>query len=60
MIPPAEIFPGFVDLQVNGYLGLGFTDPDLEGDDIIAIASALKKKGVCGFLAAMISSSMET
>lgn len=59
MNPPAERFPGFVDLQVNGYLGKGFTDPDLESDDIIAMASSLKKKGVCGFLATMITSSME-
>ena len=52
-------FPGFVDLQVNGYGGIDFSAPDLTTDGIAEIVSALAARGTSGFLATMISSPAE-
>jgi N-acetylglucosamine-6-phosphate deacetylase len=52
-------FPGFVDLQVNGYGGIDFSAPDLTIDGIVEVSSALAARGTAGFLATMISSPTE-
>ncbi|MBN8216575.1 MAG: amidohydrolase family protein [Spirochaetes bacterium] len=51
--------PGFVDLQVNGYLGIDFSGPDLTEESFLAVCAALEKKGTAGFLPTVITSSAE-
>ena len=33
--------PGWVDLQVNGHIGVDYSDPDLTADDFMRSAEAL-------------------
>lgn len=42
--------PGFIDLQVNGYAGIDFHDPETTVDDILKAADILANKGTAGFL----------
>lgn len=52
--------PGFVDLQVNGYKGINFSDQNLKLDDIFYVNRELLKKGTIGYCPTLISSSLET
>lgn len=47
---------GFVDLQVNGFLGVNFSSQDLTAADVKRVARALQARGTAGFLATMITS----
>lgn len=55
---PLEI-PGFVDLQVNGYLGISFSDIALTEERFVFACKALIKKGTAAFLPTVITSSMD-
>lgn len=57
-IEPIHI-PGFVDLQVNGYLGTDFSSPNLTRDSLAAACSALLDHGTAAFLPTMVSSAIE-
>jgi N-acetylglucosamine-6-phosphate deacetylase len=48
--------PGFIDLQVNGFLGVNFSSPDLSLDDVKRVTKALQARGTVGFLATMVTS----
>jgi N-acetylglucosamine-6-phosphate deacetylase len=51
--------PGFFDLQVNGFAGVDFNDPEISGE---AIAEALERQratGVTRCLPTLITSSLE-
>lgn len=52
--------PGFVDLQVNGFAGVDFSDPAATQDQLAAAAGAIVKTGVTRFLATLITSPFET
>jgi N-acetylglucosamine-6-phosphate deacetylase len=52
--------PGFVDLQVNGFVGVDFTDPALTTDGVLKAVAAIEKTGVTRFLPTLITSSLET
>ncbi len=52
--------PGFVDLQVNGFVGVDFTDPALTTDGVLTAVAAIEKTGVTRFLPTLITSSLET
>ena len=52
--------PGFVDLQVNGYLGVDFSSPDLTEEDFIRVCRELLKTGCCAFLPTVVTASEET
>jgi N-acetylglucosamine-6-phosphate deacetylase len=41
--------PGFVDLQVNGYRGHEFNDPQLTVDQVVEVCRAMDADGVTGF-----------
>lgn len=47
--------PGFVDLQVNGYLGCDFSAPDLTAEAFEDAAGRLLAAGTAGFLATLIT-----
>jgi len=50
--------PGFVDLQVNGYLGCDFTAPDLSAEDFGQAAERLLAAGAGAFLATVVTAPM--
>ncbi len=50
---------GFIDLQVNGYLGVDFSSPALQIEDIRRITRTLCKEGTAGYCATLISSPPE-
>ena len=51
--------PGFFDLQVNGFAGVDFNDPDATDDDILHAVQKIKATGVTAFLPALITSSRQ-
>lgn len=51
--------PGFVDLQVNGYAGVDFNDPDTKVNEILESAEILLERGTAGFLATVVTNSRE-
>ncbi len=52
--------PGFIDLQVNGYKGVNFSDPKLKLDDILFVNRKLLKSGTIGYCPTLISSPLKT
>lgn len=49
------IAPGLIDIQINGFLGIDFSDQDLTIDDLRKATKALWKKGVTTFLPTVIT-----
>src|SRR5260370_6417701 len=52
-------FPGFFDLQVNGFAGVDFNTPGCAPDQWRHAIQALRSTGVTRFLATLITSSLE-
>jgi len=53
------IAPGLIDLQINGYSGVDFSDQDLSTEDFIKATKALWKEGVTSYLPTVISADGE-
>lgn len=53
-------FPGFVDLQVNGYKGIDFSSYDLTEESCLYACRELLDHGTIAFLPTVITSSRET
>ena len=51
--------PGFVDLQVNGYLGVDFSSPDLSREECARACRSMLGAGTAAFLPTMITSPVE-
>jgi len=51
--------PGFVDLQVNGYKGVNFSDQNLKVEDVLYVNRELLKKGTIGYCPTLISSPLK-
>ena len=51
--------PGFVDLQVNGYLGVDFSSPDLTEESFAHACECLFQAGTAAFLPTVITSPLE-
>lgn len=51
--------PGWVDLQINGFKGIDFSNPNLTLEDIEIINGELHKVGVITYCPTIISSSIE-
>lgn len=47
--------PGFIDLQINGYMGVDFSSPDLRADQIDLAFDAIVASGTAGFLPTVIT-----
>lgn len=52
--------PGFVDLQVNGFMGIDFSSPDLTEDQFLFACKELISRGTVVFLPTLITSSIQT
>jgi N-acetylglucosamine-6-phosphate deacetylase len=52
-------WPGFLDLQVNGFAGVDFNDPATTADDLQRAIGVLRSHGVTRFLPTLITSSAE-
>lgn len=50
-------FPGFFDLQVNGFAGVDFNDPQTTPEDVARALSAMRATGVTRALPTLITSS---
>ena len=50
-----RIAPGFIDIQVNGFAGVDFNQPDFRGDDLIDVCSNILKTGVTVFCPTLIT-----
>ncbi len=51
-----ETLPGFVDLQVNGYMGVDFSSPDLTAAAFRSACRSLRAGGTAAFLPTLITS----
>ncbi|QDH81143.1 amidohydrolase family protein [Echinicola soli] len=51
------IAPGLVDLQVNGFQGVDFNEPDLSVNDVVFCTEKLWENGVTTFLPTLITAS---
>ena len=51
--------PGYVDLQVNGYIGVDYSSEELTADDFVLSAEKLIESGTYMFLPTIITSPME-
>jgi N-acetylglucosamine-6-phosphate deacetylase len=52
-------FPGFFDLQVNGFAGVDFNSPAATGEQVAGALAALRAIGVTRLLPTLITSSLE-
>jgi len=50
---------GFVDLQVNGFAGVDFSDPAITSERVLHAVGAIEKTGVTRFLPTLVTSSLE-
>ncbi len=51
--------PGFIDLQVNGFMGIDFSSSSLNEKDFVRACTMLFERGTAGFLATVITSLAE-
>ena len=51
---------GFIDLQVNGYLGVDFSEPGLTLDDVRRVTETLVLRGTLAYCPTVITASWET
>ena len=52
-------FPGFCDLQVNGFAGVDYNNPRTTGEEILLSIEAMRATGVMRFLPTLITSPIE-
>ena len=57
--PELYIAPGLIDIQINGYVGVDFSGPDLTVDKVKQATRALWKAGVTTYFPTIISSDVE-
>ncbi len=53
------IAPGLIDIQINGYVGVDFSGPDLTVEGVRDATKALWKAGVTSYLPTVITSDIE-
>jgi len=57
--PKVYIAPGLIDVQINGYLGVDFSGPDLTVEGVRKATKALWKAGVTSYFPTVITSDIE-
>jgi N-acetylglucosamine-6-phosphate deacetylase len=58
--PLDYIAPGLVDIQINGYMGVDFSDPGLKPDDMRKVTEALWAEGVTTYLPTLTTAGHES
>ena len=58
-ISKTYIAPGLIDIQINGYMGVDFSGPDLTIKDVEIATKALWKTGVTSYFPTIITSDIE-
>jgi N-acetylglucosamine-6-phosphate deacetylase len=53
----AFVSPGFVDIQLNGFSGVNFSDPRLKAEELIDVLPSLWKTGTTTFCPTLITNS---
>jgi N-acetylglucosamine-6-phosphate deacetylase len=56
MAPPVK---GFIDLQVNGFLGIDFSAPGLDLEQVRTVVFALRERGTVSFCPTVITAPMD-
>src|ERR1700730_72550 len=51
--------PGFVDIQINGFAGVDFSDPQLEPEQAVIVLSDIWKTGVTSFCPTLITNTLD-
>jgi N-acetylglucosamine-6-phosphate deacetylase len=54
------VAPALFDNQVNGYIGIEFSKPDLSVDDMLRVVREHRKNGVVSFMPTVITGSFES
>ncbi|RKN82471.1 N-acetylglucosamine-6-phosphate deacetylase [Ulvibacterium marinum] len=57
--PDVYIAPGLIDVQINGYVGVDFSGPDLTVEGVIKATKALWKAGVTTYFPTIITSDLD-
>jgi N-acetylglucosamine-6-phosphate deacetylase len=57
--PDVYIAPGLIDVQINGYVGVDFSGPDLTLEGVIKATKALWKAGVTTYFPTIITSDLD-
>ncbi|WP_299530105.1 N-acetylglucosamine-6-phosphate deacetylase [Ulvibacterium sp.] len=57
--PPLYIAPGLIDVQINGYVGVDFSGPDLTVEGVVKATKALWKAGVTSYFPTIITSDVD-
>jgi len=57
--PKVYVAPGLIDIQINGYMGVDFSGPDLTVEGIKKATKALWKAGVTSYFPTIITSDIE-
>ena len=47
--------PGFIDIQVNGFCGIDFNQPNFKGNDLVDVCRKLPETGVTAFCPTLIT-----
>lgn len=55
----SRVAPGLIDIQINGYDGVDFNDPDTGPEQIAAVARKLWRAGVTAFCPTIITESFD-
>lgn len=58
-IPKIYVAPGLIDIQINGYMGVDFSGPDLTVEDVVKATKALWKSGVTSYFPTIITNDIE-
>lgn len=56
--PSFYIAPGLIDIQINGYVGVDFSGPDLTVEGVVKATKALWKAGVTSYFPTIITSDL--
>ncbi|MFH0756158.1 MAG: N-acetylglucosamine-6-phosphate deacetylase [Bacteroidota bacterium] len=59
-LPEVYVAPGLIDIQINGYMGIDFSDQDLNIEMIREAVRALWKEGVTSFLPTLVTAEHES
>lgn len=54
-VPEVYLAPGLIDIQINGYMGVDFSDQELSSDQMHEATYALWKEGVTSYLPTLIT-----